>query len=81
LDGLITPASAACNSEDKGGNMSIPIVSIMVALILVALLWWVMTQLIVDAFLLKIARVVIVVLCVLYIVSLVTGAGPTIQFR
>jgi uncharacterized membrane protein YwzB len=61
--------------------MSIPIVSIMVALILVALLWWVMTQLIVDAFLLKIARVVIVVLCVLYIVSLVTGAGPTIQFR
>lgn len=61
--------------------MSIPIISIMVALILVALLWWVCTQLIIDALLLKIARVVIVVLCVLYIVSLLTGAGPSITFR
>lgn len=61
--------------------MNIPIVSIMVALILVALLWWVCTQLIIDAMILKVARVVIVVLCVLYIVSLLTGGGPSLTFR
>ena len=61
--------------------MTIPIVSIMIALILVALLWWVCSQLITDAFLLKIVRVVIVVLCVLYIIGMLTGAGPSITFR
>lgn len=61
--------------------MSIPIISIIVALILVALLWWACEQLITDGMILKVARVVIVVLCVLYIVSLLTGAGPAITFR
>jgi hypothetical protein len=61
--------------------MTLPIISIIVALILVALLWWVCEQLITDPMILKIARVVIVVLCVLYIVSLLTGAGPSITFR
>ena len=61
--------------------MHIPIISIVVALIIVALLWWVCEQLITDAMILKVARVVIVVLCVLYIVSALTGAGPAISFR
>lgn len=61
--------------------MNIPILSIVIALILVALLWWVCQQLITDAMILKVARVVIVVLCVLYIVGLLTGAGPSISFR
>jgi len=61
--------------------MSIPILSIVVALILVALLWWVCTQLIIDAMLLKVAKVVLVVLCVLYLVGLITGHGPSISFR
>ncbi len=61
--------------------MTIPIISIIIALILVALLWWVCEQLITDAMILKVARVVIVVLCVLYIVGLLTGSGPAISFR
>jgi len=61
--------------------MQIPIISIVVALIVVALLWWVCEQLITDGMILKVARVVIVVICVLYIVSALTGAGPAISFR
>lgn len=61
--------------------MNIPIVSIIILLILVALLWWVCEQLITDALILKVCRVVIVVLSVLYVVSLLTGAGPSITFR
>lgn len=61
--------------------MNIPIVSIIILLILVALLWWVCEQLITDAMILKVARVVIVTLSILYVVSLLTGAGPTITFR
>lgn len=61
--------------------MSIPIVSIMVVLILIALLWWVLTQLVTDAFILKIARVIMVVLCVLWLVGLISGVGPVINFR
>ena len=61
--------------------MQFPIVSILVALILIALIWWVIDQLVTDDFIRKIARVVMVVLCVLYIVSLISGAGPAISFR
>lgn len=60
--------------------MNIPIVSVMVTLILVALAWWVATQLITDAFILKIVRVVMVVLVVLWIIGLITGSGPSINF-
>lgn len=61
--------------------MNIPIVSIIILLILVALLWWVCEQLVTDPMILKVCRVVIVVLSVLYVVSLLTGAGPQITFR
>jgi uncharacterized membrane protein YwzB len=61
--------------------MEVPIISIMVTLIILALLWWVVSQLVVDPFILKIARVVIVVLCVLWIVGAISGAGPRISFR
>ena len=61
--------------------MTIPIVSIIVAVILVALLWWVCDQMIKDEMIRKVIRVVIVVLCVLYIVSLLTGGGPALNFR
>ena len=61
--------------------MTIPIIPIIVALILVALLWWVCEQLVTDAMILKVIRVVIVVLAVLYIVGLLSGAGPVITFR
>jgi uncharacterized membrane protein YwzB len=55
--------------------MNIPIISIMVVLILVALLWWVIGQLTVDAMILKVARVVIVVLCVLWLVNILMGGN------
>ncbi len=61
--------------------MVFPIVSILVALILIALIWWVIDQLVTDEFIRKIARVVMVVLCVLFIVGLITGTGPSISFR
>ncbi len=61
--------------------MNIPIVSIIVAVILVALLWWVCDQMIKDEMIRKVIRVVIVVLCVLYVVSLLTGGGPVLTFR
>lgn len=61
--------------------MSFPVISILVALILIALIWWVIDQLVTDDFIRKIARVVMVVLCVLYILSLITGTGPAISFR
>lgn len=60
--------------------MSIPIIPILVALILLALVWWVATNLVTDAFILKVIRVVIVVLVVLWIVGLLTGKGPSITF-
>jgi len=61
--------------------MVFPIVSILVALILIALIWWVIDQLVTDEFIKKIARVVMVVICILYIVGLITGTGPSISFR
>lgn len=60
--------------------MVIPIIPILVALILLALVWWVTSQLVTDPFILKIIRVVIVVLIVLWIVGLLSGAGPHISF-
>ncbi len=61
--------------------MSVPIIPILVALILLALVWWVASNLVTDAFILKIIRIVIVVLVVLWIVGLLTGQGPSITFR
>jgi len=61
--------------------MSIPIIPILVVLILLALFWWVASNLVTDAFILKIIRVVMVVLVVLWIVGLLTGQGPSITFR
>ncbi len=61
--------------------MSVPIIPILVALILLALVWWVASNLVTDAFILKIIRVVMVVLVVLWIVGLLTGQGPSITFR
>ena len=61
--------------------MTIPIVSIIVALILIALLWWVCDQLITDGMIKKVARVVLVVLVVLYLLSLIGGVGPIITLR
>jgi len=61
--------------------MVIPIIPILVAIILLALLWWVASQLVTDPFLLKIIRVVVVVLCVLWIVGLLSGYGPTLSFK
>ena len=61
--------------------MVIPVIPIIVAIILLALLWWVTAQFVIDAFLLKIIRVVIVTVCVLWIVGVLTGTGPSISFR
>jgi hypothetical protein len=47
---------------------------------MLALLWWVCSQLVTDAFILKIIRVIIVVLVVLWIVGLLSGHGPNISF-
>ncbi len=60
--------------------MAIPIIPIIVAIILVALLWWVATQFVTDPFILKVLRVVIVVLAVLWILGVLTGHGPNITF-
>lgn len=64
-----------------GGLMEIPIISILIALILLALLWWVAQQLVTDAFILKIIHVVIVVLVVLWIVGALSGISPKVSFR
>lgn len=61
--------------------MAVPIIPILVAVILLALVWWVATQLVTDPFLLKIIRVVVVVLVVLWIVGILGGYGPTLTFR
>jgi type IV secretory pathway TrbL component len=61
--------------------MNIPIWSIIVALIIVALLLWVNETLVSDAMIQKVVRVVLVVLFVLYIVGLLTGQGPNVTFR
>jgi uncharacterized membrane protein YwzB len=61
--------------------MVIPVIPIIVAIIILALLWWVTSQFVVDAFLLKVARVVIVTICVLWIVSVLSGYGPSLSFR
>jgi len=61
--------------------MVIPIIPLLIAVILLALLWWVASQLVTDPFLLKIIRVVVVVLCVLWIVGILGGYGPTLSFR
>ncbi len=61
--------------------MVFPIIPILVTLILLALVWWVVTMLVTDPFILKVARVVMVVLVVLWIVGLLTGQGPSITFR
>ena len=61
--------------------MVIPVIPIIVAVLLLALLWWVTSQFVVDAFLLKVIRVVIVTVCVLWVISILTGSGPTISFR
>jgi len=63
--------------------MSIPIISILVTLIVVALVWWAVTQLVTDPMILKVARVIMVVLVVLWLVNLLLGGGGfgVIQFR
>jgi hypothetical protein len=61
--------------------MVIPIIPLLSAVILLALCWWVASQLVTDPFLLKIIRVVVVVLCVLWIVGVLGGYGPTLSFR
>jgi hypothetical protein len=63
--------------------MVIPIVPIVVAIILLALVWWVTREFAgtIDPFLMKVIRVVIVVLIVLWILSALTGIGPTVSFR
>jgi uncharacterized membrane protein YwzB len=61
--------------------MELPIISIIVTLILVALLWWAVTQFVTDPMILKVARVVMVVLVCLWLVGLLTGRGPTLSFR
>jgi hypothetical protein len=59
----------------------IPVIPIIVAIILLALLWYVASELISDAYLLKIIRVAAVVICVLFIVSILSGFGPNVSFR
>ena len=61
--------------------MVIPIIPLLIAVILLALLWWVASQLVTDPFLLKIIRVVVVVLCVLWIVGILGGYGSIVSFR
>lgn len=61
--------------------MSIPIIPIVVTIIIVALLWWAMTQFVTDPMILKVARVVMVVLVCLWLIGLLTGQGPTLTFR
>ena len=51
----------------------------MVALILLALILWVNEQLASDAMVKKVFRVVVVVLFVLWIIGLLTGAGPRLR--
>jgi len=61
--------------------MTIPIIPILVTVIIASLLLWGIEQLISDQQIRKVARVLIVVLCVLYIIGALTGIGPAISFR
>lgn len=61
--------------------MQIAIVPLVVAIILFALAWYVVERLIDDAKLKQIIQVVLVVVCVLWIVGILTGYGPSISFR
>jgi len=61
--------------------MELPIISIVVTIIVIALLWWVLTQFVTDPMILKVARVVLVVLVCLWLLGLLTGRGPTLSFR
>jgi len=61
--------------------MTVPVVSIIVTIILASLLLWGIEQLVSDDQIRKVARVLIVVLCVLYIIGALTGIGPAISFR
>jgi uncharacterized membrane protein YwzB len=61
--------------------MELPIISIVVTIIIVALLWWVLTQFVTDPMILKVARVVLVVIVCLWLLGLLTGRGPMLTFR
>ena len=63
--------------------MVIPIIPIIVALVLLALVWWITRELAgtIDPFLMKIIRIVLVVVVVLWIIGLLTGYGPGVSFR
>jgi hypothetical protein len=61
--------------------MVIPIIPIIVAIILFALLWYVLTNFVTDPMILKVARVVLVVIVCLWLVGILTGAGPSLSFR
>lgn len=61
--------------------MEIAIMPIFVAVIVLALLWYLAVTFIPDPFLLKVVLAVIVVITVLYIISLLYGHGPTITIR
>jgi predicted PurR-regulated permease PerM len=61
--------------------MTIAIIPLVVAIIVLALLWYVVDRLVDDAKLKQILQVVIVVLCVLWIVGVLTGYGPVLTFR
>lgn len=63
--------------------MVIPVLSIVAAVIILALVLWVIEQFKdqFNDFVLKVARVVLVTLCVLWIVAALTGNAPSISFR
>ena len=60
--------------------MTIPIIPILVVCLLVALLFWVMAQLGVDAMIQNVVRVIVVVLVVLWLISLLLG-GTSFAIR
>lgn len=62
--------------------MVLPLIPIIVALVIAGLILWAVTQLPLDATIVRLIRVVVVVVAVLYVLSLLFGGSAgTIRFR
>lgn len=61
--------------------MIIPIFPIVVMLVIAALILWAITQLPLDATIVRLIRVVVIVSAVLYVIYALLGHAGAIQFR
>jgi hypothetical protein len=61
--------------------MTFPVIAIVITLVIAGLILWAITQLPIDATIVRIIRVVVVVAAVLYVLNLMFGSRLAVQFR